>query len=233
MNARLTRSIIAPTLTDPFARVSMRPLRMHPRRDENGHDGGGGTDGTPPNDQGGNEPDPGTEWASTFEGLTPAEVKAKLDNARKWEGRSKENHAKVEKYDRLFAELTGDGDAPSDPTKLAGDLTAAQQDARETKRENAVLRLASANQASGSALVDSRSFMSSIKDLDPTAGDFTETVAAAIKAAVESNAAFSLAGPTQGSGGGGDQFLRHPSNLKTSGSALGSAEADRRFGKPS
>ncbi|WP_155289250.1 hypothetical protein [Rhodococcoides fascians] len=234
MNARFARSIIAPTLTDPFARVSMRPLRMHPRRDPEGHPEGGSGGNNQPNDQGGNEPDPMAEWVSTFEGLTPAEVKAKLDNARKWEDRSKANHPKAEKYDALLKALNGEGgETPPDPQKLAGDLTAAQREARETKVENAVLRLASKNDASGDRLIDSRSFMTEISKLDPAADDFAATVTAAIKAAVENNPAFSVAAPQgSGSGGSGDQFLRHPSNLKTSGTALGDAEADRRFGKP-
>lgn len=38
---RTTRLVIAPELTDPFARTTRWPGRLHPRRDDNGHDGGG------------------------------------------------------------------------------------------------------------------------------------------------------------------------------------------------
>ncbi|ORI13439.1 hypothetical protein [Rhodococcus sp. 1168] len=187
MNTRDPRTVIAPTLIDPFARASMRPLRMHPRRDPEGHPGGGGDGGNEPNDQGGNNPDPAAEWSSTFEGLTPTEVKTKLENSRKWETRSKDNFDDAEKY-RAFKKQfdgAGEGQAP-DPEKLAGELTAAQREARETKVELAVLRKAGKD-VDGSRLLDSRSFIASLADLDPSDAEFGSKVAAAIKAATEAD----------------------------------------------
>lgn len=156
-----------------------------------------------------------SSWEETFAGMTPAEIKAKLDNSRKWEERSKANKAKADQYDALAKQISGkDDDAPPDPEALKGDLTAAQREARETKIENRVLRVADKHGAVGSRLVDSRTFMSEISKLDPTADDFGTKVDAAIKKAVEDD-------PTFGIGKTGPRPVKqqgHPSDGKRLGS---------------
>lgn len=175
---------------------------------------------TPPADP----PAQDSDWSKTFEGMTPAEVKAALDNSRKWETRSKDNFEKAKQFDALAKVITGDNDTPPDPAKLSTDLAAAQRETRETKLENAVLRCGG---ASGASLLDSRSFMAEISKLDPAATDFETQVKNAVTERLKNNP------PTQSSTGTGvDPYIGHPSSLKTSSRELGSAEADRRFGAP-
>ncbi|MDI9903796.1 hypothetical protein QM716_28425 [Rhodococcus sp. IEGM 1409] len=204
---------IAPAALDPFGQFGNRAARRHPRRnpDPQGHPQSPA--GTPPAPA----VDPGTppaatppaatppaapapdDWATTFEGLTPAEVKTQLDNSRRWETRAKANHPKAEKYDQILAGLTGGSDpaTPPDPAAIATSLTAAQQDARDTKVENAILRLAPGAAANANSLIDSRSFMDKIKslDLDPTASDFTAKMTAEIQAAITTNPGFKIVAP--------------------------------------
>lgn len=129
--------------------------------------------------------------------------------ARKWEDRAKGNTRQVEEFKDAIAKALGlkDDETP-DPKKLAGDLTAAQREARSTKVENAVLRHAFKAGANPDALTDSRAFMAKLGDLDPTADDFSSKVEAAIKDAVEANPSLRTApAPPPKSGGqvgGGD-----------------------------
>lgn len=136
-------------------------------------------------------------WAELFKDQKPEEVKEALENSRKWEGRAKGNLTKAQAYDELVKKITGKDDEP-DPDKLTQELTAAQRDARATKVENAVLKQASKHDANPALLADSRSFMDSIADLDPSADDFSSKVDAAIKKAVDANEALKVtpaAGP--------------------------------------
>lgn len=75
-----------------------------------------------------------------------------------------------------------------DPAKLAEAARAerekAEADAREARVELAVYRAAPDKNADAKALLDSRSFLQSIKDLDPTDA---EAVAAAVEKAVQDN----------------------------------------------
>lgn len=84
-------------------------------------------------------------------------------------------------------------DQPADPAKLTADITTAQADAREARQQLAVYRNAAANEANPDALLDSASFLRSIKDVDPTDA---AAVNAAIKAAVEGNPGFKAVAPT-------------------------------------
>lgn len=143
-----------------------------------------------------NDKSSGDTWETTFAGKTPAEIKTALENSRKWETRSKDNKGKADQYDALVAAITGKKpeDETPDPEVIKGQLTAAQQETRETKVEIRVLRDADKHGALGSRLVDSREFMSKVKALDPSADDFASKVDDAIKKAVEDDAYF--AAPT-------------------------------------
>jgi len=78
-------------------------------------------------------------------------------------------------------------DEPVDPAKLTEQLTAAQQQAKQTKVELAVYQAASTAGADAAKLLDSRSFAATLAGLDPTdaAG-----IQAAITQAVAANPAF-------------------------------------------
>lgn len=100
-------------------------------------------------------------------------------------------------------------DGKPDPEKLAGELTAAQQQARQTSVELAVYKAAGPAGGKADALLDSRSFMASVADLDPGSKTFAADVAAAVKKAVEANPALKAetpkapAGPSGTPNGGG------------------------------
>lgn len=79
-------------------------------------------------------------------------------------------------------------DESADPAKLTEALTASQSDAKQAKTELAVFH-ASAGVADASALLDSRSFMASVAELDPN--DPT-ALSAAITAAVTANPSLAL-----------------------------------------
>jgi hypothetical protein len=136
-------------------------------------------------------------WAEMFADQKPEDVKEALENSRKWETRAKGNKTKADQFDELVKKITGKDDGDHDPEKLGQELTAAQRETRTTKIENAVLKRASKQDGNPSLLVDSRSFMDSVKDLDPTADDFTSKLDDAIKKAVDDNESLKVtaAGP--------------------------------------
>lgn len=93
-------------------------------------------------------------------------------------------------------------DEPPTAEQLAEQLNAtkAERDAqearaRQTAVELAVLRAAGTAQVDGNALLDSRSFVSTLDGLDPSAADFGQQVAAAINAAAEANSRYKLEPP--------------------------------------
>lgn len=135
-------------------------------------------------------------WAKLFPDATPEDIKKAVDESRKWEGRAKGNKTKADQLDALAKLISGENENEPDPAKLAGDLTAAQREARATKVENAVLKRASKVDADPALLADSRSFMDSISDLDPADDDFATKLDAAIKKAVEDNSALKVAPAT-------------------------------------
>ncbi|MGC0365012.1 hypothetical protein ABH922_002996 [Rhodococcus sp. 27YEA15] len=229
---RNTIRTIAPAVLDPFGMSGNRAARRHPRRDPEGHPKPAPSPEPAPTPDPAPKPGPkpapeGDDWASLFGGMTPAEVKEKLDHSRKWETRAKDNRDAAEKWSQIEKAFTGEGgDTPPDPAQLATELTAAQREIRDTKIENAVFRLAPGHSANPGALIDSRSFMAQLDQLDPSATDFADQVNAAIVTAVAANAALAtsrgpLPNPQQG----------NPGNQRpAAGKAAGDDEADRRFG---
>lgn len=181
---KIHRTIIAPAISDPLGQFGNRAARRHPRRDPEGHPNPNPNPNPTPEPNPNPEPNPDeVDWAKVFEGMTPAEVKEKLDHSRKWETRAKDNHDAAEKWNQIQKAFTGEGgDTPPDPAQLATDLSAARQGEREAKVENAILLLAPTKGANPSTLIDSRSFMTKIAslNLDPTAADFDEKLTAEI-----------------------------------------------------
>lgn len=78
-------------------------------------------------------------------------------------------------------------DEPADPAKLTEALTTAQTAQRQAQVELAVYRVAGKHQGDPDALLDSRSFLTKVAALDPTADDFAAKVEAAVKATVNAN----------------------------------------------
>lgn len=98
--------------------------------------------------------------------------------AKSAEDANKTLQAQLDAINKIFNPDAKKGDTP-DPDALAKANT-------ELKRENALLRLAPAAGGEYDLLVDSRSFMQSIQDIDPTD---TTALNDKIKAAVQSNPA--------------------------------------------
>lgn len=122
--------------------------------------------------------------------------------------RTKRNDAERQMTDlqRKVAAAFGidvDGDGKPDPDKLAADLTAAQDTARMRSVELAVYRAASDKNADPAALLDSRTFLDSVSDLDPNAQDFQTRLGDKITTAIQNNPRLTAGGGNTGSRPGG------------------------------
>lgn len=78
-------------------------------------------------------------------------------------------------------------DAAQDPAALTASLTAAQQSAKEASLKLAVYQAAGTAGGNPDALLDSNTFLASVRELDSTSSDFSTKVTDAIKAAVAAN----------------------------------------------
>jgi hypothetical protein len=145
--------------------------------------------------------------ADTDTAATIARLESDLAAARKDAGRSRVT-AKQAAADEARAELTtqllgildpSQAGQPATPEQLTQQLTAAQEQARQTAVELAVYRTAPAAGANPDALLDSRAFAAAVAALDPTD---TAAVTAAIQAAITANpqlaAQTAPTGPTRG-----------------------------------
>ncbi|MCI3240285.1 hypothetical protein [Streptomyces spinosisporus] len=88
---------------------------------------------------------------------------------------------------KVLGLVEDDDKTPPDPAALKAQIESATAAHRETAVELAVYRGASKYGADPDALTDSRAFLKSIADLDPTADGFAKKVDAAIKSAVADN----------------------------------------------
>lgn len=132
-----------------------------------------------------------TEWDGKVESL-PDPVQKMIRDLRKEAGdrRTALTAAEQRQQDvvRAFAkaagiELPGDEQAPN-PDELTQQLTASQQAARQSAVELAVYRAAGTAGADADALLDSRRFLDSLADVDPSDA---AAITAAIQAAVGAN----------------------------------------------
>lgn len=101
--------------------------------------------------------------------------------------------------------LIDDGDQGNDaPTTedLTRQISETQDAHRATRVELAVYRNASEHEADPDALLDSRSFLQEVADLDPDDREFSSKIGSAIKAAAEKNPKLKLAGQAPGRSGG-------------------------------
>jgi hypothetical protein len=194
--------------------------------------GGEGSEGS----QGGQQEQGGTEGAGTASGSgegqqqgeqkniwdDPAAARAEIEKLRKQNGDERinaKNAAAEEARNELLKKLglTKEGEAIPDPAKLAADLAAEREAKVATARELAIFKAAAAHGADPAKLLDSNSFMTSVKGLDPADGN---AVSKAIKAAVTANqslkaARAAAASGVELSGGSGEQGQITEQQLKT------------------
>jgi hypothetical protein len=154
--------------------------------------------------------------------LSPTDL-AKMVRDLRNENASARTTAKQTAADEARAELAQtigkalglvQGDEPADPAKLTEQLTATQAQARQAAVELAVFRAAPAHQGDPNALLDSRSFLAKVADLDPTAADFAAKVDAAIKDAVSTNSKLKTA---QAAGASGADHAGGPGEQRNNG----------------
>lgn len=93
----------------------------------------------------------------------------------------------VESIGKALGLVKDEKDEAPDPAKLQAEIERRTTAHRETSIELAVYRGASKYGADPDALTDSRSFLNSIKGLDPDSEGFAKAVNAAIKKAVDDN----------------------------------------------
>lgn len=124
-----------------------------------------------------------------------ARLTKELEGARAEAGKSRVNAKEAaaaeatQKIVRDLAKAAGielPGDKP-DPDKLAADLAAARTDGQQASLALAIYKAAPALSANPDALLDSLSFQTAVKDLDPKSADFDAKVAEAINKAVTAN----------------------------------------------
>lgn len=108
----------------------------------------------------------------------------------------------VQELGKALGLVKDDKDAPPDPAALTAQIEKATAAHRETAVELAVYRSAGTHGADPDALTDSRTFLNSIKGLDPSEEGFAKKVSDAVKKAVETNPKLKAAGqaPARSSG---------------------------------
>lgn len=178
------------------------------------------------------QPETGDNWGSLFEGLTPQQVKRKLDHARRWEDRAKDNKAKLDELTARFQ--PADGEPTVDDLRKQLDDAGAAREQAETRAvelvyENAVTRAAGKAGADAEALLDSQKFREEVADrLDE---DFDDNELRAVVAEVAGEYAkkprFAVAAPVARSGG---DFTGAPGAASSIDQQIADAEQRRDFG---
>ncbi|GHA95502.1 hypothetical protein GCM10010330_57080 [Streptomyces tendae] len=132
--------------------------------------------------------DPAAELARLRKELKDANAEAaKARTGAKKQAAEEAKAQLVQEMGKALGLIKDDKDEAPDPAKLTAEIERTQKAHRETAIELAVFRGAGKHGADASALTDSRSFLKSIADLDPSAEGFDKAVSAAIKAAVADN----------------------------------------------
>ncbi|GAB2731774.1 hypothetical protein [Streptomyces bullii] len=141
----------------------------------------------PPTQKDGNE-DPAATIARLQKELKAANADAAKarTNAKKQAADEARNEI-VQELGKALGLVKDDKETPPDPAALKAQIEQATAAHRETAVELAVYRGASKYGADPDALTDSRAFLRSIKDLDPSDEGFAKAVNAAIKKAVDDN----------------------------------------------
>jgi hypothetical protein len=137
------------------------------------------------------DPPKPAEPANTGKTFDEAYVKTLRDEAAANRVKAKDAE---DRNNKILAALGLQPDGKTDPDELAKQHATTSTDLRQSRIELAVFRTASKHQADADALLDSRSFLATLADLDPTAVDFGAKVETAIKAAVKDNPKLKTAG---------------------------------------
>jgi hypothetical protein len=156
--------------------------------------------GTTATDTGAAATDSGTSGTPDYEAMykaTQVEAEKWKSLSRKHEKQAKDNHelatsaaGQQENLSKVLAALGIDtGNKTPDVQEITTKLQAAQAAERSRAVELAVLRAAGRAGADGDALLDSRSFLDGLKDVDPA--DAT-AITDAVKAAVTANSRYAL-----------------------------------------
>jgi hypothetical protein len=135
------------------------------------------------------------DWKAIAE-KAQADAESWKGHARDWETRARSNK---QTFDEQLAAQRAEiakalGLAPEepDPEKIAAQLQAVQAEKASLARQNAVLLAAHTAGADAAALLDSRSFLASLDNVDPAN---PAAVLDAVKAAVAANPRYGLAAP--------------------------------------
>jgi hypothetical protein len=152
-----------------------------------------------------------------------ADVRQEAGNYRT-QAKTAAEKAQSDLVEKLQVALGVKPDPATDPAELAKQLGDAQTTARDSAVQLAVYRAAAVPtlQADPDALLDSTSFMASLKDLDHKAADFGTKVEGAIKAAIEKNSKLKA---TQAAGRSSAQITGGPGEGKQRPTSLGGAIA--------
>lgn len=123
----------------------------------------------------------------------PVKAKAEIERLRAENGKDRTT-AKTKAAEDARNELTQtlgkalglikDGEEKPDPAKLTQQITETAAEAKQAKTELAVFKAAAKHGADADALLDSRSFLAKLKDIDPSD---TKAIDTAIKDAVKDN----------------------------------------------
>lgn len=225
-------------LASAQARFGADRFRMEGEGDGGGDDGGAGgaddgdkggaDDGDKGGDKGG-DADKGKggdsakvedlpDWAQKMVKDLRTEAASARTNAKKTAADEARN-ALVQDLGKALGLVKGDEDKLT-PEQLADRVNKAESTAKQTTLELAVYRTAGKAGADPDALLDSRGFLSSIQDLDPSANNFTTKVTDAIKDAVKNNpklkasqAGAGSSSADHGTGGSGDKGQRKAKGL--------------------
>lgn len=123
---------------------------------------------------------------------------------------------------RKVAEALGLANDDADPDKLLRELEEVRDQARTRAIDLSVYQQAKLAGADPDAVLDSRAFQNSVKDLDPEAEGFKATILTKIKEAVQANAKLKAEAPakkaagasgTANGGGPGDGGPKKPTSL--------------------
>jgi len=134
------------------------------------------------------------EWDGKVESLPPAAQKI-INDLRKEDG---DERIAKKTLDAIQKALNPEaGEEKPDPVKLAKLLAERDTDAKQAKTELAVYKTANKAGADADALLDSRSFLAKLKDIDPSN---TKAITKAIEDAVKENPKLALVRAASASG---------------------------------